>query len=62
VKEASLAEILHTLDYWWAAAHNDHNDGWVKLAYKDNILAVRKSLEEKQFPTKVEETKEEMCF
>ena len=62
MKEVSLTEILHTLDYWHAEANNPRNDGWVQQGYKDKILAVRKSLEEKQPTAKFEETKEEMCF
>ena len=62
MKEVSLTEILHTLDIWWAEANNDRNDGWVKKDYNDKIVAVRKSLEGKRPPIKIEKTKEEMCF
>ncbi len=62
MNKISLTDVMHTLDYWWAEANNDHNDGWVKQGYKDKIIAVRKSLEEKKPPVKFEKTKEEMCF
>ena len=62
MREVSLTEILHTLDYWWAEANNDHNDGYVQKGFKDRISVVRKSLEQKAPPVKFEETKDEMCF
>tara|TARA_Y100000034_G_C6640361_1_gene279879 strand:- start:371 stop:559 length:189 start_codon:yes stop_codon:yes gene_type:complete len=62
MNKTSLTEILHTLDYWWAEANNPRNDGWVQQGYKDKIAVVLKSLEEKRFTIKFEETKEEMCF
>ncbi len=62
MNKASLTEILHTLDYWWAEANNPRNDGWVQQGYKDKIAVVRKSLEEKKPLVEFEEAKEEMCF
>ena len=62
MNKVTLTEILYTLDYWWAEANNPRNDGWVQKGYKDKITVVRKSLGEKTFSVKFEETKEEMCF
>jgi len=62
MNKASLTDILHTLDYWWAEVNNPRNDGWVQQGYRDKIVAVRKSLEEKKPLVEFEETKEEMCF
>jgi hypothetical protein len=62
MKEASLTEILHTLDIWWAEANNDHNDGYVQKDYKDRLAVIYKSLQGKTSPVKFEDTKEEMCF
>ena len=62
MNKASLTDILHTLDYWWAEANNPRNDGWVQQGYRDKIVAVRKRLEEKKPLVEFEETKEEMCF
>ena len=62
MNKATLTEILYTLDYWHTEANNPRNDGWVQQGYKDKIAVVLKSLEEKRFTIKFEETKEEMCF
>ena len=62
MNKVSLTDVVRTLDYWWAEANSDRNDGWVQQGYKDKIIAVRKSLEEKSPPVKFEKTKKEMCF
>ena len=62
MNKTTLTEILHTLDYWWAEVNNPRNDGWVQQGYRDKIVAVLKSLEEKKPPVEFEEIKEEMCF
>ena len=62
MKEVSQTEILHTLDYWWAEANNEHNDGWVQQGYKNKIIVVLSKLKEMEPPIKFESTKEEMCF
>ena len=62
MKQVTLTEILHTLDIWHSEANSDFNDGYVQKGYKDKIVAVLKSLEEKKPSVEFEETKEEMCF
>jgi len=62
MNKASLADILHTLDYWHTEAANPRNDGWVQQGYRDKIISVLRLLGEKKPPIEFEETKEEMCF